>query len=120
MFGLFAVGIVTTVASITNLFAHHEAETSAATVTLAAVSFAVLSVLAWRKVVVAERISSRALRSDGQLTAVGAALGGVTVAGTAATSAFGWWWADPAAALVVAAGACGLGFTVRSVRAELA
>ena len=36
------------------------------------------------------------------LSLAGAALAGATLAGLLAESAFGWWWADALAALVIA------------------
>ena len=54
-------------------------------------------------------IPSRALLADAGLSATGALLAVVTVAGTASTDAFGWGWLDPVAAAVVAAGAVALG-----------
>jgi divalent metal cation (Fe/Co/Zn/Cd) transporter len=81
-------------------------------VVLAAASAVVLVGLAMRKRRVGAAIPSPALVADGFLSLVGALLAAVTVAGTALTSAFGWWWADPTAALGVAAGALAAAFVV--------
>src|SRR5262245_18596520 len=73
-----------------------------------AVSGASVDVLGWlavRKHRIAARIPSQALRADGWLSATGCLLAAVTVAGTGLSAAFGWWWADPAAASGVAVGA---------------
>jgi divalent metal cation (Fe/Co/Zn/Cd) transporter len=43
-----------------------------------------------------------ALRGDGKLTIASAALAATTLAALVVNSAFGWWWADPMAALLIA------------------
>ena len=48
-------------------------------------------------------LGSRARRGDGTLSGVGAAIAVLAVTGLLANRTLGWWWADPAAALVVAA-----------------
>jgi divalent metal cation (Fe/Co/Zn/Cd) transporter len=107
--GLLAVGFATAVVSALHLAGHDAADTSAGSVALAGASLVALTALAVRKRHLAVALPSRALRADGNLTAVGAALAAVTLAGTAAGSTLDWWWADPAAALVIAIGAIGLG-----------
>jgi divalent metal cation (Fe/Co/Zn/Cd) transporter len=59
--------------------------------------------LARRKLGVAAALPSPALRGDGVLTLAGAALAGITLIALEVDVAFGWWWADPVAALVIAA-----------------
>ena len=119
--GLVAVGMVTAVVSVIQLINEHHPSGAAAAVVLAAASLVALSVLALRKRHVAIRLPSRALKADGQLTTVGAVLAGVTLLGTAASAALGWWWADPAAALATAIGAIVLGILVhRDVRGAVA
>jgi divalent metal cation (Fe/Co/Zn/Cd) transporter len=78
-------------------------ETSTLGVVLAALSLAVLPWLGSRKLVVAARLESRALRGDGVLTLAAAALAGIALVALLLNSSFGWWWADPIAALVIAA-----------------
>jgi divalent metal cation (Fe/Co/Zn/Cd) transporter len=70
------------------------------------VTIASLIALPWlasRKLRVASRLPSRALRADAILTGASAALAATTLAALLANSLFGWWWADASAALVVAA-----------------
>ena len=76
-------------------------------IALAAMSLLVLPLLAQRKLAVASALPSPALRGDGILTLAAAALAAVTLVALALTSVAGWWWADPAAALVIA-GALGV------------
>jgi divalent metal cation (Fe/Co/Zn/Cd) transporter len=78
------------------------AEESLLGVALAVSSLVVLPWLGRRKLRVASALPSRALRGDGVLTLAAAALAGITLAALLMTEAFGWWWADPLAALVIA------------------
>jgi divalent metal cation (Fe/Co/Zn/Cd) transporter len=77
-------------------------DTSTASVVLLAASILVLPALALAKYRVAGRLGSGALRADSILTAVAALLAAITLVSLAASSAFGLWWADAVAALVLA------------------
>lgn len=110
--GLMVVGTLTTLESARRLVTSVHAESVAAGVVLAAVSAIVLALLSSRKRRVAREVDSRALLADGWLSATGALLGLVTVAGTGITSAFDWWWVDPVAAAAVAVGAVIAGVTL--------
>ncbi len=70
-------------------------------VALAALSLVVMPLLARAKRRVAARINSRALAADSKQTDICAYLSAILLAGLAANAAFGWWWADPAAALAM-------------------
>ena len=50
---------------------------------------------------VAAAISSRAMEADSRQTNLCAYLSAITLAGLASNALFGWWWADPVAALVM-------------------
>lgn len=99
--GMATVGVGTFIDSIVRLAAHGSARSSAGGVVLASVSLVALSVLARRKQAIARRVPSNALHADGWLSAVGAVLAGVTLVGSGLTAAFGWWWLDPVAAMVI-------------------
>jgi divalent metal cation (Fe/Co/Zn/Cd) transporter len=109
--GLFALGTVTVVFSVVHFMNHDASSDSTASVVLTGSSLLALTALALRKRVVAVRLPSRALHADSKLSIVGAALAGVTVVGISSAKAFGWWWADAAAALVIAVGAIGMAAT---------
>jgi divalent metal cation (Fe/Co/Zn/Cd) transporter len=79
------------------------ATTTAFGVALAAVSLIVLPILGWRKLEVAAGLKSPAMRGDAVLTIAAAALAAITLCALIANSVLGWWWADPLAALVIAA-----------------
>jgi divalent metal cation (Fe/Co/Zn/Cd) transporter len=69
----------------------------------AAASVVLLPFLARGKYTLARRLGSRALRADSVLTWSGTALAGAALVALLVRLAFGWWWADPAAALAIAA-----------------
>jgi divalent metal cation (Fe/Co/Zn/Cd) transporter len=77
-------------------------ETSLAGLGLLAASAVVLPSLAVAKYRVAARLGSGALRGDSILTAVAALLAIISLGSVAAAQAFGLWWADAIAALIVA------------------
>jgi divalent metal cation (Fe/Co/Zn/Cd) transporter len=79
------------------------AEESALGIALAVVSLLVLPWLGRAKLQIASALPSRALQGDAVLTLAAAALAGITLVALIATSSLGWWWADPVAALVIAA-----------------
>lgn len=77
-------------------------EPSAVGMILAAVSLAVMWWLAKAKRRVAVELGSRAMAADAFQTTACWWLSLVTLVGVGANAAFGWWWADPVAALVIA------------------
>jgi divalent metal cation (Fe/Co/Zn/Cd) transporter len=100
---MLAVGVYVAVQGFRALVGGAHPEASAFGVILAAVSLVVLPVLAWRKLDVAQRLASQALRGDGILTGAAAVLAATTLTALLLNSTLGWWWADPTAALLVAA-----------------
>jgi divalent metal cation (Fe/Co/Zn/Cd) transporter len=84
-----------------SLFKREAPEVSAIGIVIAALSLAVMPLLARAKRRVAARIESRALAADSRQTDVCAYLSAVLLGGLALNALFGWWWADPAAALVM-------------------
>jgi len=109
--GLVIVAVATIGESIRRLVTATHGNGSAVGICTAAASAVVLSVLSRRKMRLGRSIPSPALFADGILSATGAVLAIVTVLGTALSSV-GVWWADPVAALGVAAGALGVAVTL--------
>jgi divalent metal cation (Fe/Co/Zn/Cd) transporter len=68
---------------------------------LAAVSLLVMPLLAMAKRRVAARINSRALVADSHQTDICAYLSAILLVGLGLNALFGWWWADPVAALAM-------------------
>ena len=116
LIGLLLVGGSAAVSGIVRWATGEISGASNAGVTLAAVSFVVLLVLSGRKQEIARRIASSALRSDGQLSAVGAVLAAVTLAGTVVQRWLSWNWADAVA--TTALGAIAMWLAVSTWRSE--
>jgi divalent metal cation (Fe/Co/Zn/Cd) transporter len=76
-----------------------EAEESLVGIVLTAISLVVMPMLGWAKLRTARELKSGALRADAYETITCAWLSLTTLAGLALNALFGWWWADPAAAL---------------------
>jgi divalent metal cation (Fe/Co/Zn/Cd) transporter len=80
-----------------------EAGESTAGIVLAAISLVVMPALAWAKRRTADGLDSRTLRADSTETMLCAWLSGVLLAGLVLNATLGWWWADPLAAIAIAA-----------------
>lgn len=100
---LAVVSMVLSAESVAALAARSRPGTSAVALAVAAVSLAVLAPLGYAKRRLGERMGSAALRGDGALSGIGAATSLLALAGLALYRTLGWWWADRAAALIVAA-----------------
>jgi divalent metal cation (Fe/Co/Zn/Cd) transporter len=109
---MIAVGLSVLVEAARALAGRAHAHESALGFAVATVSVLVLPVLGRRKLRVAAALPSAALRGDGVLTIAAAALAVITLLTLFATSALGWWWADPAAALLIAVGLTAEGLRV--------
>lgn len=104
------------VAGIGDLVSGSEPEPSMVGVLLAAASLAVMPPLARAKRRLAGPLGSSAAASEANQTMLCAVLSAVVLGGLGLNLAFGWWWADPAAALVV--GVLAAGEAARTWRAE--
>jgi len=104
--------------SISQLREGMSSPSSSVGMAIAAASVAVLPWIAAIKLRLAGRIPSVALRSDGILTAGAATLAAVTLVAVALDGSHGFWWLDPAVALVIA---CALAVEgTRTLRSEVA
>jgi divalent metal cation (Fe/Co/Zn/Cd) transporter len=112
------VGGLTAIESARRLVEGVHAHATVVGVALAGASALVLVALSRRKRHIAARVPSRALLADGWLSATGALLAAVTVAGTGLTAELGWWWADPVAATAVAFGALWIAAVMARAEAE--
>jgi divalent metal cation (Fe/Co/Zn/Cd) transporter len=82
-----------------SLLRHEEPETSVVGIILSIVSLIVMPLLARAKRRVAAKIDSRALYADSRQTDICAYLSAILLGGLLLNALFGWWWADPIAAL---------------------
>lgn len=87
--------------SVKSLLKREAPESSYVGIAIAALSLAVMPLLARAKRRVAAEISSRALQADSRQTDICTYLSAIVLAGLALNALFGWWWADPIAALVI-------------------
>lgn len=96
------VSVVLTVSAIQALAVGSRPGSSVLGMATSGLAFVVLTPLAYEKHRVAAGLGSRALRGDGTLSGIGAAIALLALAGLALDRSFGWWWADRVAALMVA------------------
>ena len=87
--------------SIRALVGQHEPDTSAVGIVVTALSIVVMQWLARAKRQVGIEMGSRAVQADSSQTSACVYLSIVVLAGLLLNAAFGWWWADPLAALAV-------------------
>jgi cation diffusion facilitator family transporter len=78
-----------------------EPDPSLVGIALTVISLAIMPVLARAKLKTAGKLGSKALRADAYETVACAWLSATTLAGLLLNAAFGWWWTDPVAALVL-------------------
>lgn len=98
---LIALALYLAFGALRALAAQAHPETSFASLALLLASAVVLPPLAIAKYRIAARLGSGALRADSILTAVAAVLAVISLASLAASQAYGLWWADAIAALIV-------------------
>jgi divalent metal cation (Fe/Co/Zn/Cd) transporter len=99
---LIVLSVYLVASAVRALAAQAHPEGSIAGVALLLASVVVLPVLAVAKYRVAAALGSGALRADSVLTGVAALLAAIGLVSLAASNTLGLWWADAAAALVVA------------------
>jgi divalent metal cation (Fe/Co/Zn/Cd) transporter len=87
--------------SVTTLWGREAPEPSTVGLAVLALSVVVMPILARAKRRVARALQSRALEADAAQTSLCAYLSVIALAGVGLNAAFGWWWADPAAALAM-------------------
>jgi divalent metal cation (Fe/Co/Zn/Cd) transporter len=98
----FLLAAYVTFASVRDLVTGSKPETSTVGIVLTALSLVVMPLLAQAKTHIGREIGSRTLIADSGQTKLCAWLSASVLAGLAANAALGWWWADPAAALIIA------------------
>lgn len=99
----FALAGYVTVQAIVDLLTGNEPDTSTVGIVLAAVSLVVMPVLAWLKRRNGRRLGSNSVVADSRQTMLCTYLSAVLLIGLVLNATVGWWWADPLAALVIAA-----------------
>jgi divalent metal cation (Fe/Co/Zn/Cd) transporter len=111
-----AVAIYVWVDAVRTLVDGSHPEVSIPGLVLVTLSVLTMPLLARAKRRLAPILGSRAQSSEANQTMLCAALSAVVLVGLGVNALFGWWWADPAAAMVV--GMLAAGEAVRTWRAD--
>ena len=87
--------------AIKSLLAHEPPHTSFVGIGVSIVSLIVMPFLARAKRLSASSLQSRAMKADSRQTDICAYLSAILLGGLSLNALLGWWWADPAAALIM-------------------
>lgn len=98
----FALAAYVTVESLRALFGEVDPKPSTVGIVLAALSLLVMPVLSYAQRRAGRELGSASAVADSKQTLLCACLSGVLLVGLALNSLFGWSWADPVVALVIA------------------
>ena len=98
----FALAAFVTVDAVRSLLAGGQAEHSSVGLVLAALSLAIMPILSYAQRRAGRELSSASAVADSKQTLLCTYLSAVVLVGLAMNSLFGWSWADPLAALVIA------------------
>lgn len=101
-FSFFGLAAYVTVDAMRALFGFAAAEHSTVGITLAAVSLAIMPTLSWAQRRAGRELGSVTAVADSKQTLLCTYLSAVLLIGLLLNSLFGWSWADPVAALVIA------------------
>jgi divalent metal cation (Fe/Co/Zn/Cd) transporter len=99
----FALAAYVGVQAVYDLATEARPEASVVGIVLAVVSIVVMPILAKRKRAMAKALDSRSLEADSGQTTLCTYISVFLLAGLGLNALFGWWWADPVAALGIAA-----------------
>ena len=99
----FALAGYVTVESVRALAGASEAQHSPVGIGLAALSLLVMPILSYAQRRAGREFGSASAVADSKQTLLCTYLSAVLLVGLVANATFGWWWADPLAALVIAA-----------------
>ncbi|MDZ7885021.1 MAG: cation transporter [Mycobacterium sp.] len=102
-FSFFGLASFVAFDAVRSLLGAQEARHTTIGIALAAVSLAVMPVLSWAQRRAGRELGSLSAVADSKQTLLCTYLSGVLLLGLVLNSAFGWSWADPVAALVIAA-----------------
>lgn len=87
--------------SISDLLHRHATERSVPGIIVACAALVVMPLFSRAKKRVSRELGSVAMKADAKQADFCAWLSGILLAGLLLNAAFGWWWADPAAALIM-------------------
>jgi divalent metal cation (Fe/Co/Zn/Cd) transporter len=87
--------------AVKSLLVREPPETSLVGIGLSIASLIIMPLLARAKRLSAANLESRAMKADSRQTDLCAYLSAILLGGLALNALFGWWWADPVAALIM-------------------
>jgi divalent metal cation (Fe/Co/Zn/Cd) transporter len=99
----FALAAFVSADALTSLLGADQPRHSTPGIVIAALSLVIMPVLSWLQRRAGRELGSRTAVADSKQTLLCTYLSAVLLAGLALNSTLGWWWADAAAALVIAA-----------------
>jgi divalent metal cation (Fe/Co/Zn/Cd) transporter len=102
-FSFFGLAVFVAIDSLRSLLGAGEARHSVVWIALAAVSLAIMPLLSWAQRRAGRELGSLSAVADSKQTLLCTYLSAVLLVGLLLNSLFGWSWADPIAALVIAA-----------------
>ncbi len=102
-FSFFGLAAIVTLGALRSLSGAAEPQHSLVGIVLAAVSLAVMPFLSWAQRRAGRELGSRSAVADSRQTLLCTYLSGVLLLGLLLNSTLGWSWADPVAALIIAA-----------------
>jgi len=98
----FALAAYVTVEAVRSLLGAGEADRSTVGIVLVSISVVIMPVLSWAQRRAGRELGSASAVADSRQTLLCTYLSAAVLLGLLLNAAFGWWWADPAAALVLA------------------
>lgn len=98
----FLLAAYVTVEALRSLLGAGEAERSTVGIVLVAISVAIMPFLSWAQRRAGRELGSASAVADSKQTLLCTYLSAAVLVGLVLNAALGWWWADPAAALVLA------------------
>jgi divalent metal cation (Fe/Co/Zn/Cd) transporter len=98
----FLLAAVLSVGAVHGLVTGNRADSSPFGIAYLAVTVVVMFTLSWRKRVVSRSLANHPLEHEARITFLDGILATGILLALVANTAFGWWWADPVAALIVA------------------
>lgn len=101
-FSFFGLALYVSVESVRSLLGYGEPRHSIVGIALAAISLIVMPVLSWAQRSTGRELGSRSAVADSKQTLLCTYLSAVLLVGLLLNFLFGWYWADPIAALVIA------------------
>lgn len=101
-FSFVVLAVYVSVEAVRALLGADEAERSTVGIVLVAISVAIMPFLSWAQRRAGRELNSASAVADSKQTLLCTYLSAAVLAGLVLNAALGWWWADPAAALVLA------------------